>query len=295
MELRDLDECWALDQRCFEDGEAYDRETFRDLLTHRSSICLKAVAAETIMVGFVVGVVEPDRTGHVVVLGVSPEWRRQGIGRRLMAGPRGDVLRAPGQARPPRGSDHQPGRDVALPESRVHDRGPATRLLHERRRRLPHGQVDRAKPLSPPIDFVRISLAACCRGRRRTASNICILAPEHRRRRQRRRVRPLLDTPRPTTPDFVPGRLETLSPRAPHTTSRARRAPPSRARRARDQAAHRFEPRGAGRESERHLCDSSRGLDAHPVPATVQRSMKHPPARPDEPASFYTAPSPSGR
>jgi ribosomal-protein-alanine N-acetyltransferase len=84
MDLRDLDECWALDQRCFEDGEAYDRDTFRDLLTHRHSICLKAVAGGSSMAGFVIGVVEPDRTGHVVVLGVSPDWRRHGVGRGLM-------------------------------------------------------------------------------------------------------------------------------------------------------------------------------------------------------------------
>lgn len=84
MDVYDLEECWSLDQRCFEDGEAYDRETFRDLLTHRSSVCLKAVVADTVMVGFVIGVVETDRTGHVVVLGVSPDWRRQGIARQLM-------------------------------------------------------------------------------------------------------------------------------------------------------------------------------------------------------------------
>lgn len=84
MDLYDLEECWTLDQRCFEDGEAYDRATFRDLLTHRTSVCLKAVVADSLMAGFVIGVVEPDRTGHVVVLGVSPDWRRQGIARRLM-------------------------------------------------------------------------------------------------------------------------------------------------------------------------------------------------------------------
>jgi ribosomal-protein-alanine N-acetyltransferase len=80
----DLDECWALDQRCFADGEAYDRETFRELLTHRDVLAFKAVAADSVMVGFVIGVVETDGTGHIVVLGVSPEWRRQGIGRALM-------------------------------------------------------------------------------------------------------------------------------------------------------------------------------------------------------------------
>ena len=84
MGLRDLDECWALDQRCFADGETYDRETFRDLLSHRDAICLKSVADGGTMAGFIVGVVEHDKTGHVVVLGVSPDWRRLGIGRALM-------------------------------------------------------------------------------------------------------------------------------------------------------------------------------------------------------------------
>jgi ribosomal-protein-alanine N-acetyltransferase len=85
MNIGDLEECWVLDQRCFYDGEAYDRETFRELLTHRDAIARKMVAAESVMVGFVIGLIEPDRTGHVVVLGVAPEWRRQGIGRALMA------------------------------------------------------------------------------------------------------------------------------------------------------------------------------------------------------------------
>jgi ribosomal-protein-alanine acetyltransferase len=84
MTLRDLDACWKLDQICFVDGETYDRDTFRDLLSHRDAYCYKAVAADTPMAGFIVGVVESDGTGHVVVLGVAPEWRRRGIGRRLM-------------------------------------------------------------------------------------------------------------------------------------------------------------------------------------------------------------------
>lgn len=84
MTLRDVDECWRLDQRCFVDGEAYDRDTFRDLISHRDAICLKTVVAETTMAGFVIGMVESDRTGHVVVLGVSPEWRRHGVGGTLL-------------------------------------------------------------------------------------------------------------------------------------------------------------------------------------------------------------------
>ena len=36
------------------------------------------------MIAFVVGMIEPDDTGHVVALGVAPEHRRAGLGRRLM-------------------------------------------------------------------------------------------------------------------------------------------------------------------------------------------------------------------
>lgn len=84
MTPADLNECWRLDQRCFSDGEAYDRETIRYLLSHSQSVCYKAVSDTSEMLAFVVGMVEPDGTGHVVALGVGPEHRRLGIGRRLM-------------------------------------------------------------------------------------------------------------------------------------------------------------------------------------------------------------------
>ena len=80
----DINECWRLDQRCFSDGEAYDRETIRYLLSHHQAVCYKVVAATHEMLAFVVGMIEPDRTGHVVALGVDPEHRRKGLGRYLM-------------------------------------------------------------------------------------------------------------------------------------------------------------------------------------------------------------------
>jgi ribosomal-protein-alanine N-acetyltransferase len=84
MDHTDLNECWRLDQRCFSDGEAYDRETFRYLLSHGQSICYKVVDSSLEMIAFVVGMIEPDGTGHVVALGVDPDYRRRGHGRRLM-------------------------------------------------------------------------------------------------------------------------------------------------------------------------------------------------------------------
>ena len=85
MGQADLNECWRLDQQCFSDGEAYDRETIRYLLSHDQSVCYKVIAARSEMIGFVVGMVEPDGTGHVVALGVSPNHRRMGHARGLMS------------------------------------------------------------------------------------------------------------------------------------------------------------------------------------------------------------------
>lgn len=79
-----LDECWRLDQRCFVDGEAYGRETFEYLLTAPEAISYRALTAEGVMVGFIVGLIEPDHTGHITTVGVAPEHRRRGIAYRLM-------------------------------------------------------------------------------------------------------------------------------------------------------------------------------------------------------------------
>ncbi|MBA2341337.1 MAG: GNAT family N-acetyltransferase [Pyrinomonadaceae bacterium] len=79
-----LDECWQLDQRCFVDGEAYSRDTFEYLLTAPESVSYRAVTPEGAMVGFVVGLVEPDRTGHITTVGVAPEYRRRRIAHKMM-------------------------------------------------------------------------------------------------------------------------------------------------------------------------------------------------------------------
>jgi [ribosomal protein S18]-alanine N-acetyltransferase len=80
-----LDECWRLDQRCFVDGEAYSRETFEYLLTSPESVAYRAVTPDGTMVGFIVGLVEPDKTGHITTLGVAPEHRRRRIAQRMLA------------------------------------------------------------------------------------------------------------------------------------------------------------------------------------------------------------------
>lgn len=84
LTISQLDECWKLDQRCFVDGEAYSRDTFEYLLTAPESISYRAVTPGGVMVGFIVGLLEPDHTGHITTIGVAPEHRRRGLAYRLM-------------------------------------------------------------------------------------------------------------------------------------------------------------------------------------------------------------------
>ena len=84
LTISQLDECWRLDQRCFVDGEAYSRETFEYLLTAPESVSYRAVTSGGVMVGFVIGLIEPDHTGHVTTVGVAPEHRRRHLAKRLM-------------------------------------------------------------------------------------------------------------------------------------------------------------------------------------------------------------------
>lgn len=85
LTISNLDDCWRLDQRCFVDGEAYSRETFEYLLTAPESVSYRATTSGGAMVGFVVGLIEPDHTGHITTVGVAPEHRRRHLGQRLMA------------------------------------------------------------------------------------------------------------------------------------------------------------------------------------------------------------------
>jgi ribosomal protein S18 acetylase RimI-like enzyme len=42
------------------------------------------VTTDGMMVGFIVGIVEPDATGHITTLGVAPEHRRRGVANRML-------------------------------------------------------------------------------------------------------------------------------------------------------------------------------------------------------------------
>src|SRR3984893_10630665 len=79
-----LDECWRLDVRCFMDGEAYSRDTFEYLLTAPESVSYRVVTRNSAMAGFVIGLLEPDHTGHITTIGIAPEHRRRRLASCLM-------------------------------------------------------------------------------------------------------------------------------------------------------------------------------------------------------------------
>ncbi|MFL6231376.1 MAG: GNAT family N-acetyltransferase [Pyrinomonadaceae bacterium] len=85
LTITQIEECWRLDQRCFVDGEAYSRDTFEYLLTSPESIAYRAVTTDGALIGFIVGLIEPDRTGHITTLGVAPAPPPRRIAQRMLA------------------------------------------------------------------------------------------------------------------------------------------------------------------------------------------------------------------
>ena len=77
LTLGQVDECWLLVQRCFLDGEAYSRDTFEYLLGSTESVSYRVVTQNSAMAGFVIGLLEPDHTGHITTIGIAPEHRRR--------------------------------------------------------------------------------------------------------------------------------------------------------------------------------------------------------------------------
>src|SRR5215467_924656 len=84
LSIAQLDECWHLDQRCFVDGQAYSRDTFEYLLTAPESVSYRVVMQNGVMAGFVIGLLEPDHTGHITTIGIAPEHRRRRLASSLM-------------------------------------------------------------------------------------------------------------------------------------------------------------------------------------------------------------------
>lgn len=79
----DLEALFALDQICFEPGISYSRGELAQILRAAAGLAILAEADGEI-VGFAAGYLSPRRSGHVVTLDVSPQSRREGVGRSLL-------------------------------------------------------------------------------------------------------------------------------------------------------------------------------------------------------------------
>lgn len=84
LTLADLNELWHLDLHVFFDGEAYERETFRYLLTNPLTIARQIKTADDHMAAFAIALIEPDGVGHITTIGVASEFRRRGLARMVL-------------------------------------------------------------------------------------------------------------------------------------------------------------------------------------------------------------------
>ena len=81
---RDLDAICALDETCFAPAFRFSRESMRRFAARRGAISLVAEAQDGAIAGFVIVHLERGARGYVVTLDVGDEWRRCGVGSRLM-------------------------------------------------------------------------------------------------------------------------------------------------------------------------------------------------------------------
>ena len=84
LTLADLNELWHLDLHVFFEGETYERETFRYLLTNPQVIARQIKTEDGHMVAFALAMIEPDGVGHITTIGVIAEYRRRGLARMIL-------------------------------------------------------------------------------------------------------------------------------------------------------------------------------------------------------------------
>ncbi len=84
LTLMDLNELWLLDLRVFTEGDAYERDTFRQLLANPKVVARQIRNAEGRMIAFAIGLIEDDGVGHITTIGVAPEHRRRNLARIML-------------------------------------------------------------------------------------------------------------------------------------------------------------------------------------------------------------------
>lgn len=90
----DLETLWAIDQQCFVGGIAYSRRELSAYMRRRGAFTFVAESRKpkdkpgtgsAAILGFIVAESNPGGAGHIITIDVLPEYRRSGLGSKLLA------------------------------------------------------------------------------------------------------------------------------------------------------------------------------------------------------------------
>jgi len=87
IRMDDVDELYDIELECFSTEEAFTKEQIRHLIKNKNSIGFVAKIDHKV-VGFTIGLINKnefgDLIGHVVTIDVAMEYRRKGVGIKLL-------------------------------------------------------------------------------------------------------------------------------------------------------------------------------------------------------------------
>jgi ribosomal-protein-alanine N-acetyltransferase len=84
LTMEQLPEVLRLNIRCFRNGDNYTKHTLEYLLNEPKTLSYRMVTETDELVGFAFVMVNENNAAHLTTIGVAPEHRRRGIGRRLL-------------------------------------------------------------------------------------------------------------------------------------------------------------------------------------------------------------------
>ncbi|MCU0239253.1 MAG: ribosomal protein S18-alanine N-acetyltransferase [Pyrinomonadaceae bacterium] len=83
LTIKNIEEVWKLNQRCFQKHESYSKYTFNYLLSQPNTLSYRLTTANGELAGFIVIVCE-NGVGHITTIGIAPEHRRRGLANLLL-------------------------------------------------------------------------------------------------------------------------------------------------------------------------------------------------------------------